>query len=57
MVCTSDGREETKHVFHQGVSRIVCRFSTSSRSTTGTQTLQFVNLAADFKSKCAAFYV
>ena len=43
---TSDGREEKKHVFHQGGSRIVCHFS-----TTGAQNPQFVNLAADFKSK------
>ena len=47
---TLDGREETKHVFHQGVSRIVCRFS-----TTGAQNPQFVNLAADFKSRALIF--
>ena len=47
---TSDGREETKHVFHQGVSRVVCRFS-----ITGAQNPQFVNLAADFKSKALLF--
>jgi len=45
-IITSDGREETKQVFHQGVSRIVCRFS-----TTGAQNAHFVNLAADYKSK------
>jgi len=39
-----------KHVFHQGVSRIVCRFS-----TTGAQNPQFVNLSADFKSKALLF--
>ena len=47
---TSDCREETKHVFLRGVSRIVCRFS-----TTGAQNPQFVNLTADFKSKALLF--
>ena len=46
---TSGGREETKHASHQGVSRIDCRFST------GAQNPQFVNLAADFKSKALLF--
>ena len=48
---TSDGREETKHVFHQG--SFLVSFAVSVLRE--LKTPQFVNLAADFKSKVLLF--